>query len=625
MFILSVVAHDRVMPLTVNEQEQAVSDPALALDQEGHGLQPGHPSSSPPRPSTTVAAAAAAVASVGEAGDGQGQGQQQQVVPPPESLEAEAAVTRAESAAAAKATNDGEAAGVQGLSAAGSDAASSGSIHASAGASASMTGSAAPDAEGQQTQEVSSADAGTSSTARDRERQIHKAFLDMLGERSYQEKRDTLDYLANPAARPDNPRLPVLSAAQKQLVLNADRSAKSWPKDVVMNADYDGLSSDLADERIKEKKDWRPAASSEWVGLVPTMKRRIQDQDENQQLGVSGGSSRKAAAGGEGSALDIFPYQADSAAARAGAREGPNTKRPRLDGYDGDELTPMLRRLDEQEAAFARHTAHLPDASPAAARYPGASSALTRTSAGTLSRTPKPGRVGGLGAGALRDRRRSSGSVLRYRSKSFTPRARPSLGGDMRFGAGTLGDWLGQSQGQGQGQQQTANDGRSRNAFSRASLGQGGQGGGGSPKPRAESSAGAQGESSGAGAGTPGAAAAGNKRAAFSPGHLDGSYAGMNATPRKKMLQEAIAEEGEMLVKRVQAEAKATAEVGGILMSVVAQENKTRDVARQVREEQALRATSQKTPRQQEQGGGGKVWEGATPFVSFVVIRLQMP
>lgn len=405
--------------------------------------------------------------------------------------------------------------------------------------------------------------------ARAKAAQIDKEFDSMLGKRSYKEKRDTINFLADPTTRPVNPRLPVFSAEEKQLILRGGRSVKSWNTSCMMKTDYEGASCDLADERMRARErndsrrgpdeDWRSAPSSEWFALVPSMKRSPREPvvRRAQQPVVRG-----------------VPKTGSGFTALRGPKDD-SLEHPRLEtrpGYDGDELPSIVLRPDDRNATIAHRL--LPGASPAASPFAGTSTSLVRTVEGTLSRTPKPTRGGGLGGAALGDRRRSSGSVLRYRSS----RRRQSLAVEQRYDAGTLGKFLGED---GDQASSTArgNDGR-RDHSDAASVVQRG----GASKRRAVGQDPPQAyDAQGPGSGAP---AAGNKRAATSLG-----LGGMDATPRKKTMEEAITEEGENLVRRVTAEAKATAEVGSILMSVVSQENKSRDVSRQVREEQALRTS----------------------------------
>lgn len=447
---------------------------------------------------------------------------------------------------------------------------------------------------------------GARATGRGRAKQLNEELDSILGKRSYGEKRDLVGFLADPTARPANPRVPVLLAEQKRGVRRAARPVESWDERPILAIDQEGQAEDLADERTTKRAGvwcgatggkWRRAPSSEWTRLVPTMQRRAG------QPAVRVVASTKRTLG---SAFGACTARSTSTAAVHRASD--LRKLSARPGYDGDELTPMLRRLDEQDrddAAAARRRP-APDAGAMASGFTGATSlSLVRSAvAGTPSRTPKPARAGGcLGVGAARDRRQSVGSALRYRSREFTPRRRPSLAGagEQRYGAGTLGDWLGETSKQPRpGPAGAAADGR-------RGRGDGGDadstGQGQASKRRAvgrqESPLlveGSQGQENG----TP---AASNKRAASSLG-LDG----MDATPRRKtmaiMEERAVGEEGRELVRRVAAEAKATAEVGSILMSVVSQENKGRDVTRQVREEQGLREreTNKKTKLNQRAG-----------------------
>lgn len=558
-------------------QDQATNN--TALDQENGVQGDEEMADGDARFSPLHAAGIAAIATVGEGNDEGGRQvlQQPEVEPSDETPDAAAADMSGVVGGPAEAEEAGKAAGAHELLEAGTAAVASGDARGSAASDAQAQVSFA-DAEGGLASISNTRDDGQGSAqvdARAKAAQIDKEFDAMLGERSYQEKRDTINFLADPTTRPVNPRLPVLSAEEKQSILRGGRSAKTWNKSYMMKTDYEGASCDLADERIRARErndsrrgtdeDWRSAPSSEWVGLVPFMKRRAQ------QPVVRGGPKTGSESG--------FVVVNDDSLHRLRVATRP--------GYDGDELTSMVVRRDDQErdATIARRP--LPGASPAATPYPGTSTSLVRTVAGTLSRTPKPARGGGLGGRALRDRRGSSGSVLRYRSQD----RRQSLAGEQRYGAGTLGQWLGETGNQPSPSPADVNDARRDDSYGASLVQRGGASkrrGVGQDPPTAD---GPQGQASGA-------PAAGNKRAAASLG-----LGGMDATPRRKtVMEEAITEEGQNLVRRVEAEAKATAEVGSILMSVVSQENKTRDVSRQVREEQALR-TSKRDEQQRASSG----------------------
>lgn len=469
---------------------------------------------------------------------------------------------------AAEAEKAGKAAGAQALLEPGTTAVSSGDFRESATSDAEAQVSAAgPEGGAALASKATTQDdeQGTANVdTRARAAQIDKEFDDMLGERSYREKRDTINFLADPTSRPVNPRLPALSAEEKQLILRGGRSAKTWNVSYMMKTDYEGASCDLADERIRARErndssrqrahdDWRSAPSSEWFELVPSMRRRPQQPvvRRAQQAIVRGG-----------------PKTGSGFVALRGSKDDSRSpERPRPEarpGYDGNELTSMVLRQDDRDATAAHHP--LPFASPAASPHAGMmSTSLVRTVDGTISRTPKPTRVGGLVGSALRDRRVSSGSVLRYRSS----RRRQSLAGERGHGAGTLGEFLGEDRGR---------------ASKRHAVGQDAPPADGAQPPAND------------------APAAGNKRTAVASLGLGG----MDATPRKKTMEEAVAEEGENLVRRVEAEAKATAEVGSILMSVVSQESKSRDVSRQVREEQTSRASKRD---EQQRASSGQVRE----------------
>lgn len=613
------------------EQEDVEQDDEEDVpDENAASSSPGH--------ATAEAAAAAASATAPAVGDGDvgNEGSQQ-----------EAVLQRPESSSSAPAPNsstkktEGASATTSGVSGASAQTQEAGK---GAGAQEPLV---SPEEPAESTEALATTpdeeESQQAAAARSKELGVHKAFLAMLGERSYDEKRQTLDYLADSTSRGDNPRIPAVSAARKQDVLLADRSVNSWPKDVVMNADYEGLSSDLADERIRAREDWRAAPSAEWMQLVPPMKRRAQQQPAAAAAAAAavrrgGQGDPSPRRGPEGSAFQVFKADNDAESA-----EGTTAKRPRLgtrlgtrlgyDRYGDDELFRVGNQA--RDSARARRPV-VPAASPAAAAFsPGTttSTSLVRAAGGGASRTPNPARARGPRGGPPDRRRVSIAAPLRYRntgyrSQDYTPlvhKKRRSVGGGQRFGAGTLGDFLGETgtgTGTGTGNQSArspsaagANDGRrsvsDRLGCSPELRGEASKrGGAGDGQEGQDVPLGAGGGGRARGSGSP---AAGSKRAASYLG-----LAGMNATPRRRALEEAVAREGEMLVKKVEAEAEATAFVGDILMKVVSQESKSRDVGRQVREEQARRANKNKQSDQQQQQQQKRVRHGQVRSCAFL-------
>ncbi|CAM9804158.1 unnamed protein product [Scytosiphon promiscuus] len=446
--------------------------------------------------------------------------------------------------------------------------------------------------EGESSSSLATQSTGQESThvhVRARAEQIEKDFEAMLGQRTYREKRDTMNFLADPNSRPVNLRFPDLSAEQKQRVLRAGRSVESWDMAPILANDQEKQACILANQRAQEEthvrlteksgEEWRSAPSSEWIELVPCMKRRLREP-----IVRRGSRHGHRPQGTLGSA---FVYFKSASAAGEGGRDAKRARLETRPGYDGDELTPMLRRLDDQDrdSAISQHRRAVINPSPRAP-LPGAGTSLARVATGTVSRTPQPRRVGS---------RMSTGG------SSFN---RPRI-----HGAGTLGDWLGEARKQPHpaptGGITSGND-RRRSSMVAPNTGTEsfGQRGGAPSKRRADGQDphpdGPQVQARG---GSASPAAAGNKRAASSLG-----LEGMDATPRRKMqaVKEALTDEGKRLVRKVEAEAKATAEVGSILMSVVSQESKARNVTRQVREEQASTMNEQEQ-RQRAQPSGKQV------------------
>lgn len=420
-----------------------------------------------------------------------------------------------------------------------------------------------------------------------RAQHIDKDFEAMLGQRTYRQRRDTINFLADPNSRPVDPRFPELSAEQKQRILRAGRSVETWDVAPILANDQEKQACILANQRAKENaratlgdksdEDWRSASSSEWIDLVPSMKRRLR-----QPIVRRGPRPGPPSQGTLGSA---FVYFNKSSAASAATER--NAKRLRLEtrpGYEGDELTPMLRRLDEQDRGSVVSQPRRMTLDPsqrAAAPFPS-----TRALAvGSVSRTPQPRRAGGSRmstGGSSFNRRGSSGTALRYRQRDFTPGRAPRASlagvGERTHGAGMLGDWLGETSKQ---PEATGGNDRRSSTSNRESFGQRG----GAPSKRRADGQDPHPDGPQIHTAPRSPAAAGNKRAASSLG-----LEGMDATPRRKMqaVKEVLTDEGKRLVRKVEAEAKATAEVGSILMSVVSQESKARDVTRQVREEQMV-------------------------------------
>eukprot|EP00752_Nemacystus_decipiens_P015786 g14096.t1 len=590
---------DRAADDTGLDQNGGPQDDDAQFDDEEQHVPDGN-SSSNSLSNATAEAAAVTAPTVGDIDAGNDEGQQEAVLRRPETKSSapESSAQKTEAAPTDEGGAAEKAAGEQQEPVTSSEDADSGAAPATA----------RNDGEAQQT--------AAEAEWKRRELRVHKAFFAMLGERSYDEKRQTLDYLADPTSRPDNPRLPAVPAERKQAVALAGLSVESWPRDVLMNVDYEGLVADLVDERIRAQKvadladerirarnEWRSAPSAEWMRLVPSMKRRA-EQPAVRGRGRGDPSPRRC----EGSAFHLFRRVSEGPGEGVGAAN----KRPRLgttpgyDGYDDDALIPtVVRRLDEQDNDSAIDTNHFPapGMSPSGTFSPGTAqpNSLARVP-GRATRTPKPAGAEGAARAAALARRRSSGVALtlRYRSSSRLRDCTPSVHKRQTlvgFGAGTLGDFLGETgtggnrPGRNPGLGATVANGTPRDDSDRL---------GSSPEVSKRREEGQEPVNSGERdrAGGNGSPAAGSKRAATSS--LGLGLSGMNATPRKRVLEEVVAREGEQLARKVAEEAEAAAFVGNILTEAVSRENKTRYVGRQVREEQALRAKN--NYQQQPQG-----------------------
>lgn len=405
----------------------------------------------------------------------------------------------------------------------------------------------------------------------------------LTGELGYDDKREAIAYLADPTVRPVDPSLPALTAEQEACLSNAGQSVSDWDADLILMLTPFAAAAEqhLRRRMVREGRTpdevWAPPPNRETVRrIVPPMGRETRQQRDGQRQppaalpttasqGLSG-SAFTAAGGGGGGDAD------GDEGGRVMLRERP--------GYDSDELTQKRQRLDEQGRGALVGRPPVPGFGspppPAAAletpRKMG--SALALATVGTPARTPRlggGGDGGGLTGGASRDRRRSSGSVLRYRSRDFTPRRkpRPSLLATQGHGAGTLGKWLDETGGGGGG-------GGAGAASGNAAGGGNGDGGGavGGSIAREERGAGARRRAGGQvlegvvgmQEDVDGGASKGRKRRGSSS---FGLVAGTTDSRRGRK-----GAEEEKAASRVAAAIDATAEVGSILMEVVGMQDK---------------------------------------------------
>lgn len=281
----------------------------------------------------------------------------------------------------------------------------------------------------------------------------------LAGELGYGDKREVIAYLADPTVRPVDPSLPTLTAEQEARLSNASQSVRDWDADLILMltpfaaAAGQHLRQRMVKEGRMPTEVWAPPPNRDTVRrIVPPMGRETRQQRDGQRQPPA--------------ALPTTPSQglSGSAFSVGGGADpdggGGSKMRRERPGYDSDELTKKRQRLDEQGRGtsvgrppvpgFASSSSAAPE-TPRTPRHPGA--ALALTTVGTPARTPRLGGDGGLTGGASRDRRRSSGSVLRYRSRDFTPRRRPrpSLLATQGHSPGTLGEWLGETGGRGGG------------------------------------------------------------------------------------------------------------------------------------------------------------------------------
>lgn len=407
-----------------------------------------------------------------------------------------------------------------------------------------------------------------------------KEIRDLLGEIGYGEKRAVIEFLADPTVRPVDPKLPPLSPQQEERLLSFNRSVREWDDDLILvltdfleaaRQQFGPLQAAGAEGGATRDSYQRAVPNEQWPNVrdvIPFMRRRVEPPNGRPH----DSNPRTPSRGLSGSAFEAFTGNNTAA---GGERGAPRRFGARA-GYDADELVLKRQRLDEdgKGALVTRRPGSdstlPPPESPATPRN--ASNASARKSppltpaAGSLGPVPRHlAGAEGLGGGTPRDRRRmSSGSVLRYRSRDFTPgrRSRPSMLVDQGHGAGTLGQWLGADEaavdagGGGVGGGARDNDVGQELGRGREDARRGGEGQMVAP------AVGAKGREDEATARRSGS----NNKRASSPTGLDG------VDPKRHESGVLMQEKAKEVASRVSAESKATAEVGNILMSVLAQE-----------------------------------------------------
>lgn len=429
-----------------------------------------------------------------------------------------------------------------------------------------------------------------------------REFKTLFGEMDYAGKRAAINFLADPTVRPVDPSLPVLTAEQDARLRTAARSPSDWDHDLILSLNpFVDAARDVLRGEAQGTLDagWGSAPNPDWPSVrevIPAMRRKV----------LPSGTQRPAlrppptTQGTAGSAFSALPsYRADGGDSKW-------TFANRASNDDSDQAA-MRQRVDKVGRGAAGERPPVPSfgappTSPATPRNPGVSPPLAVTAARTPALGPRPGGAGSLAAREpSSDRRRSSGSVLRYRSRDFTPRRRPraSLMGELGYGAGTLGEWLGAVGG----------PGVSDAAGGNSSNDTGGQGRGhdgsyvglehreGAARRRAEGRV-----------ATPAAPAGSTQGYAGDDAPVSGNYSGsslglegMDATRLRR-----TAEEADKMASRVAAERKATTEIGNIIMSVVSQQDNAAVVKRNVREEHGLRSGIQ----DEQDRAKGKVSDG---------------
>lgn len=399
-----------------------------------------------------------------------------------------------------------------------------------------------------------------------------RALLRKVG---YVGKREGIEFLADPAVRPVDISLPYLTPEEEARLRGMGRSVCDWDEDLIlMLNNFLESARHLHPSAAKEKGTcegaWPVPRNGEGPNVrdvVPSMRRKMGSKDSQRPAAREQHSPPR---GVSGSAFATYTagrrkHSSDTEGSN-GARMG--------SGYDDGELTPKRRRVDETGRAAcppvssfgSTPTVASTVASAADDGRPGGAS-LTLAAMDTPGRPPSGAGVAGssvMSAVALRDRRRSNGSVLRYRSRDFTPgkKRRPSVVVDERRDAGTLGEYLGEAGG--------AKD------SPRAAPGRRGEG----ARRRAEGQRSTPPKSLQDGR-DGGLGAPGSSKRDTPPLGLEG----MDATKRRRSV-----EETSKAASKMAAASKATSEVGSILMSLVSQQVAASGVKQTVRDEHALRS-----------------------------------
>lgn len=385
-------------------------------------------------------------------------------------------------------------------------------------------------------------------------------FKALLGKIGYEGKREAINFLADPTVRPVDPSLPALNGNQEARLLSCTRSVHDWDEALILTLNN---FVESAREAFRPPGVTASGPNVEWPSIrdvVPSMRGGAQPSNSRFPASHPPTLSRPY----PGSAFTSLAHDegADGSDGRqmVGARRDFDDD----DSEDSEKLAMKRQRLDEQGRGAM---VTLPPA-PGFGMLPGAPiDSNSRSGAGMLA--------GGGSTLVSRDRRRSSSSVLKYRSKDFTPRRRPrvSLLEEQHRHAGHLGVLLGEARegvrSDARGDANSVGLEQRGDAARRRLVGQTEQDGiGGKAFGMGESS----------------------RHAASSLG-----LEGMDATPRKSRNRNSL-EVARKEASRVAAVTKATAEVGSLLLSIVSEGGRGdtgRDVKKQVLEEQALRSDRQ--------------------------------
>lgn len=287
-------------------------------------------------------------------------------------------------------------------------------------------------------------------------------FGAILKEVGYDKKQDVMKFLANPESYPVNESLPILSTEQEARLLNTPSSASKWDVELILASNP---FLQLAREHLTAHMAKPPQTTvghgvnnggrPSILDVVPSMRRgpramrpSLRPSQSPGMCGSAFGAVSRSVRSEEGSGQGEVTSAAQLHPTDLGPERGesPYEKR-RADGSDWhDNDNPRRDRLSEHDevghASFAPST-------PAPRRPPSARKSFAATSL-VAGRTPSRNSRLGVGRRSLTSaearRRSNSASVLRYRRRDLTPRprARPLIVGEQNHqDAGTLGEWLG--------------------------------------------------------------------------------------------------------------------------------------------------------------------------------------